>query len=540
LKIEMRNVRLTLAVVGGTLGLSAFGCTALLDVSAYHVTETPADADAAGEAPCAHSDECVAAHGAHWICRHDIHMCRPLLSEDCQRVVGNDKDDDAIIFGSILPLEGPDQSTGRTIENAVELAMDDFRNAGQIPPVPGGTKRRPLVVVACNDQSDGDVAVRAARHLTGDVAVPAIVGAAFSGITLRIATEVTIESQTVLMSPSATSIPLTQLDDRGFVWRTCPSDLLQADAAARLLPLLETQVKGVVPSTSKLKVAVLHKGDSYGVGLADAVLSRLSFNGQAAIAGPNEPYMRRLDFGDPGDPQKPTTYPSTVSTVADFLPHIVFLLGTTETVTNLLPDIEAAWPTGAEYRPYYVMADGSMIDETWQYLLNNDPTDEKRKRILGTVPSTESPTAQAFRHLYASAIHDGTSAQTAGAANAYDALYSLTYAAMAVGNEPLTGRNLTLGFGKQIPPAEKVEVGAGNINTAFQLLAGGGTFDLEGASGPLDYDLSTGEAPSDIQIWCVPRENGKPTSARASTIRFDAASRTLIGTLADARTACGF
>lgn len=532
--------------LSGVLGVTLASCTALLDASSYRVAEGHGDAGAdsgAGQgtpAPCERNQECTVLHGPHWICRRDVGECRPLLSKECPRAIGRDDSDDAIVFGSIMPLEGPDRSTGIPIQNAIELALDDFRRAGDVPPIPGQSRRRPVVMVSCDDGSDGDAAERAARHLIEGIGVPAVIGGAFSGTTLRIATEVAIPNKTLLISPSATSIALTHLADSGFVWRTCPSDVIQADAQVALMPLLEADVRARLPETPGVRVAVVHKGDSYGVGLADAALGGLAFNGQRAIDAANAAYFRRVDFGDPHDPRKPTRYDDAVQEVVAFAPHVVFLLGTTETVTRVLPGIEAAWPAAADYRPQYVMADGSLIDETWQYLREHDPSDEKRRRILGTVPGTEGVAAQAFRHLYASTIRDGSSGHTAGAANAYDAVYNLVYAAVATGAEPLDGRNLAIGFGKLIPPAEKVPVGAAFINTAFRILLDGRSLDFEGASGPLDYDLSTGEAVSDVQIWCVRREGDRAASIQPSSMHYDATAQAIAGDFAAVRATCDF
>ena len=40
----------------------------------------------------------------------------------------------------------------------------------------------------------------------------------------------------------------------------------------------------------------------------------------------------------------------------------------------------------------------------------------------------------------------------------------------------------------------------------LKLLAEGKEINYEGASGPLDFDPSLGEAPADFEIWCVQRD----------------------------------
>ncbi|MEO5726465.1 MAG: hypothetical protein ABI134_12920, partial [Byssovorax sp.] len=65
-------------------------------------------------------------------------------------------------------------------------------------------------------------------------------------------------------------------------------------------------------------------------------------------------------------------------------------------------------------------------------------------------------------------------------------------------------------------------------------VANDGTIDYNGASGPLDFDNKTGEAPSDIQIWCIPKDQstGKAGSALSSGQSYSAASDKLVGVIA--------
>lgn len=516
------------ALVGGV-----GACAAVFDVSSYTIVDGAEDG---GESECTVNADCDA-KGEYHVCRKSEGRCVSLLSQDCGRVVGDYRDDNAILVGSLLPTAGADQSSGLPLQNSIELAIDDFRSVGNVAPRPGTTARRPLVLVGCNDNSEEQTAVRAARHLVDDVGVPAIIGAAFSGITIKVATDVTIPGGVLLISPSATSVAITTLADDGLVWRTSPSDVIQADAHAALFPLVEERLKAQHALT-RVKVAIAHKGDAYGSGLAQTLTEKLVMNGAPAIDAANEADFNVYNFGDPDDSVRRPDYATAISGIVSRAPHAVYLFGTTETVTEMLKGIEAQWTTGP--RPFYLFADGSLVAELTAYLTQSDPTGELRKRILGSVPGTNAQSFKTFRILYQSKINDGTSPDTGGTANAYDALYNIAYAAVAIGDKPLTGTNLKDGFAKLVPPAPALNVGAQQINAAFQALAAGQSIDFAGASGPLDYDLATGEAASDIQIWCVPLVDGKPSDGRQSTIFYDATAGNLQGTLASAATTCSF
>jgi branched-chain amino acid transport system substrate-binding protein len=84
---------------------------------------------------------------------------------------------------------------------------------------------------------------------------------------------VTIPKGVLLFSPSSTSATITTLEDNGLVWRTAPSDALQA------VPLRDQlgALNALVGNTAKL--AVVNKDDAYGAGLSATVIQGLTWNG---------------------------------------------------------------------------------------------------------------------------------------------------------------------------------------------------------------------------------------------------------------------
>ncbi|MBX3231774.1 MAG: ABC transporter substrate-binding protein [Labilithrix sp.] len=544
------------------LALGTFACSAVLGVDDFSIRPPPADVPDSGldvadtstipdsVAPitetgvpgeCKVNADCMG-RGEFWVCRKSDQACVSLQSQDCSKIVGSYKDDNAIIIGSVLPTTGDDLTSGVPIENAIALAIQDFSGNGHLPPRPGTTARRPLVLVGCTDASDDDVAVRAAKHLAEGLEVPAIIGAAFSGITIKVATDVTIPAGTLLISPSATSVAITGLQDDGLVWRTSPSDVIQAQADVKFFPWLEQQV--LAGATRDIKVAIANKGDPYGRGLAESVSESLVFNGKAALAQIGSPRnFAMFDYGD-ATPK----YTEAVTGIATMRPDVVFLFGTTETLTELMKGIEKEWPTGVDAppRPRYILADGSLVSEATAIANGNPDTPDYsngnlRRRIVGTIPGTSNTNFLKFQTLYNAKVTDGTSPSTGGAANAYDALYNIAFSIVAAGDKPITGKVIAEGFAKQVMKgAGNLDVGFTNINTAFQKLSAGQGFDFNGASGPLDYDLETGEAPSDIQFWCLPEENGIAGGGRASPLFYNAQTEQMQGTYEAMTQFCNF
>lgn len=521
------------------LALPSASCTLIIDRSP---AQCESDADCAGfagtvcsaeqvcvEPPCATHQDCTALLGPYHVCRHEAGVCADLRSTECAVVEGDYTNDDAFLFGVVVPTEGEAAQTGRSLTNAVRLALREFeQTANGLPPKPGATARRPLAFVGCNDNGDADTAVAAAQHLTS-LEIPAIIGAAFSGITIKMATEATIPAQTLLISPSATSVALTDLNDGGLVWRTSPSDVFQARAMVQYVPSIEETVRTDLSlmTSDKVRLAILHKGDSYGSGLGKAIEKDLALNGAAALDPSNNGSYVRFDYGDPDNPSaNPTRFEEAVQDALALAPHIIILVGTTEAVVDVLAPLEQSWQ--APYRPRYVLTDGVVVTPLWEFVGTDAAL---RQRVTGTIPGTTNVLFQGFRSEFNTQYSDGTSPDVFGAAGAYDATYLLAYSAVVAGGEPITGPVLAEGLKRMVPPGDLVRVGTDDINSTFTTLLAGENVDFDGASGPLDFNVATGEAPSDIQIWCLQSSGGAATGAIGSGLYLDAKTDQLTGTI---------
>ena len=75
------------------------------------------------------------------------------------------------------------------------------------------------------------------------------------------------------------------------------------------------------------------------------------------------------------------------------------------------------------------------------------------------------------------------------------------------GREPLTGKTIAMGLGK-LNAGDKVLAEPNAINATLTSLRAGTAADFSGAAGSLDFDPRTGEAPADIDIWCVSEAAG--------------------------------
>ena len=123
-----------------------------------------------------------------------------------------------IKMGIILGFTGPIESLTPAMAASAELAFNEASDSGALL---GGKKIS--VTRADSTCVDSAAATSAAEGLVSD-GVVAIMGADCSGVTGAIATNVAVPKGVVMISPSATSPGLTTLDDKGYFFRTAPSD----------------------------------------------------------------------------------------------------------------------------------------------------------------------------------------------------------------------------------------------------------------------------------------------------------------------------
>jgi len=480
---------------------------------------------------CTSNKQCTAQNGSPSICVRETGACGALLSPDCQTIFqepGALDNEGTVLLGMLFPMSGENAASEKSRINAVELARRHIHKANSgLPGVKDGPSR-PLVLLACDDAKDP---LRAARHLTSDLHVPAIVGPAFSGVTTTVAKEVTIPAGTLVISPSATSPTLTDLADNGLVWRTAPSDVIQALAMVQVVATkLEPDVRTAytLKDTDKIRVAVVHKGDAYGTGLATALFKGLRFNGGASAAA-NADFFKQLDYGDPqktAAPELAAAYKKAVDSLVAFKPHILITIGTTEAVTDIFAKVEAQWPAAEPIKPRHLVSDGLQVPEMLTQIGTNDAL---RKRVLGTVPGVPGTNYESFKIAFDTAFPD-TPADSYSAGS-YDATLLLGFAIAAAKDKPLTGAIINEGLKKTIPSprATPIDADVNEINKGFGAMAGDG-IDFSGASGLLDFDPATGEAPADIQIWCLKAPGGKPVAFGPSGLVFGAKTNALEGT----------
>jgi branched-chain amino acid transport system substrate-binding protein len=443
-----------------------------------------------------------------------------LLSQDCTKVVGDYSRDDAVLVGGLFEVTNPTRD-GPSLFAGVELAQDEItQSAGGILGAGGG--RRPFVLIECDENAE---LLRAASYLVNTIGVHAMLGPTNSGQVTSVATGVTIPQGALLISPTATSPAITALETQGLLWRTSPSDALQAKALVQLVAAAEARI--VAASSIRagtVRVALVVKGDSYGTGLLDLILPDLVFNGQHALDQPNtflSSQYANVDVTPNYD------FSPLISQIAGFQPDIVILGGTSE-VNQVIDGIDKVMPTP----PSYLLSDGAVVPETLAEVAKDSGL---RTRALFTIAGEFSTQAFSsflgrFQTRYGVGLLNPKTA-----APASDAAYLLAYAAAATASEPISGASLARGMRAITDPqGTPIALGPNYVNQAFAALSAGKTIKVSGASSPLDYNPGTGDPKEniDIQIMCSQSSGG--LAFQSSGQYLDAVA----GTLAGAVTPC--
>jgi branched-chain amino acid transport system substrate-binding protein len=459
------------------------GCTLVVDTSKRE--------------PCTSHAECTSRYGEPSMCVES--SCVKLLSQECSEVVpeGLLEHDDVILYGFMGVLRGASADYGTAAKEGAELAFDEIETqTGGIPGAEGEPRQRHVGMLVCDHGSNPK---EVARHLVEDVKVPAIIGPSFSGVALKVL-EVTVPSQTLLFSPQATSPALTDYDDNGLFWRTCPSDAVQMEHMKFLLADLVDSLRagGVLEGNADPKISMYIKGDSAGTGLESAATRMQTWaNAAPPIVGAREnPY-----------PDTSTVPPETVDwspfikDATDYKPDIIMALGTSEFLQFLMPRIEESWNPN-DRRPFYLLPEGNRDP---QLIVNANAESDLFTRVVGTAPG---PRKSRLYNEFADHFGGQFDHRQPGnlAEFAYDAAYLLLYATAISGKAHPSGPDLADALTHVSCEDNPVQVGRTGFAGYFALAQSTKCIDFEGASGPLDFDAH-GEALSDIATWCLRQGN---------------------------------
>jgi len=351
-----------------------------------------------------------------------------------------------IKMGIILGYTGPIESLTPAMRDSAKLAFKEASDSGSLL---GGE----TITVLEGDSTcvDSAAAQAAAEKLLAD-GVVAIMGADCSGVTGAIATNVAIPNGVVMISPSATSPGLTDLDDNGLFFRTAPSDARGG------------QILADITKDRKIKsVAITYTNNDYGKGLADVYEAAVKAHGIKVTA---------VTSHEDGK----ADYTAEVSTLAAAGGDAVAVIGYLDQGGKGI--IQGSLDSGAF--DTFILSDGMIGDSL------TDAFGKSLNKSFGSLPGSTGKGAGVFTKVASAGGIDSSGPYTG---ESYDAA-ALIVLAMQAGGSADRGSIAKNVMAVANAPGKKIY--PGELKKGLDLLAKGKAIDYEGATGVTFTDV--GEA----------------------------------------------
>jgi branched-chain amino acid transport system substrate-binding protein len=377
---------------------------------------------------------------------------------------------DPVILGALLQRDQEDDVTRLA---AMELAVREINDGGGL-----GAARR-LVMVSCDYDDDETLLRQSVDYLARGLGSATVIGPIPSVNTQRTIDFVVEQDLAVaVVSSTSTSTALTDYPDEGLLWRTSPNDEGQAAVLADL-------VDGAAVS----KLAIVYINDTYGSALQEGV--------NAAVSSDTElfPY----DNGDDFD--------ALMQDVPTYDPDGMLLIAVRS--ENVIAIYEALVTAGLDATiDDHFLADSAKAEALLDEGLSTEVKGELAQ-ALGTAPfHSEESHYDTFEVNLSNAGVDPTG--TSFLAQSYDAAYLAGYglAFAQAAPTPRLGFRVVEGFA-QLVDGQAIDVGRTDWPAAVAALTDPDVtleerkVDINGTGGPLDFDLATGDAPGNYEIWRV-------------------------------------
>lgn len=375
-----------------------------------------------------------------------------------------------VTIGVVMELTGPAGQFGQAGAKSVELAFRDLNEAGG----PGGCR---LAADIRDSQSQGSVAVDAAKQLVEIKRVPAILGGIISSVSIPILTSVTAPSSVVQISPASSSPTLTNLGREGksggWFFRTITTDALQGIAAAKY-----------ALASGLRRLTVIHVNNDFGVNMVREFSRAYKVLGGEIISV------------TPYNPSQASYQPEVTRAIAGN-PDALYLV---------------SYP-----------GDGTTIARTWisqggvkRFLLNDGMNSAKFIEDVGaqhlndaygtSSGTTKTPSTEYFAREYPPFSKFAAGAPAAD--RSYDAAAILGLAIAQAGRAESAA--IRDAIRKVVDPkGTSIHAGASEFRKAFALIREGKPIRYVGVIGPVGFDRH-GDITGPFRLWRI--QNGQVTT----------------------------
>lgn len=474
----------------------------------------PAQGQDGGGTACISTAKCTEENGGKAaICSEPgTGSCIPLENDLCH-VVGKGWQESRhpIVVGVLISKVGPSGATApyeETVLKGIQLAEAEWYETTTGGLNVGG-ERRPIVAVYCDNTPDPESERKAFDFLTLGAKAPAIITSAPFGIFSYIDEAAERNTFFYLSEFGSEEVAATgKLNGR--VFAGFPAQAFTLPLMTEWVKQTEAKVRAArgLGAGDEIKMAILGSGALIGasaVAFIDA-LKEIPINGAPASTQPSQ-----LKVVAPVErPDGTADYLASAKAVAEFAPDIVLTTEARNFHFWYLPLIEANWPSNVTYRAQYITDPSAGFAP--RYAISVGSNDELRRRVSGiTVPFEPNfdvfDVFDGFLARYEAYFKEPNEYTTTG----YDAFYSTAYGIAASLTTPtvdpnrLTGADIGAAMKRITLGAEKTALDPVKIPNALATLANGGTLDLVGTTGDLDWVPETGAADADSSVYCVTR-----------------------------------
>jgi branched-chain amino acid transport system substrate-binding protein len=219
-------------------------------------------------------------------------MALPLMFiSGCNQQTGTSEE--VLKIGANLPLTGTVAYYGLSAKDGIELALDHIRKKEEF-------EGKRIEVVYEDNQGQAKLAITAMSKLINVNKVPAVIGGGTSTETMA-AAPIANENKTILISPVSSATSIAKAGP--YIFRTCPSDLVQAEDLG----------EWVLESGHK-KIAVIYANSTWGTGFKNNFVDYFKRNGGEILD---------VKSSDPGD----TNFRTQLSVIKSLNPQaLVFII----------------------------------------------------------------------------------------------------------------------------------------------------------------------------------------------------------------------
>ena len=361
-----------------------------------------------------------------------------------------------IKIGALVSTTGDLAAYGPPVNNGAELAAQDINAAG-------GVLGRKIEIILRDTQTNPTAAVDAAKKLVDIDKVVAITGALSSGVSIPVATSVSIPSKVVQISPASTSEKITMLKDDDYMYRTVPMDALQAPALAQVLS----------KDKHYKKVSIVYVNNDYGEGLAKGL--KASFEKMGGHVTALVPYN-----------PKQASYRGEAQKAIEGKPQAVVMIAYPQFGAVIMRQI-----VELGYKGGFAYADGMKAPEVAKNVGN-----KYVENTYGTAPGNPNKkVSEWFKNHYRAKFKEMPPKPYID--NEYDAviLIALAIAKGGAATPQAVHDNL-----RKVAGPSGIKVNARNLKKALKLIKEGKNINYDGVSGNCDFD-KYGDVPGSYEVW---------------------------------------